>query len=153
MKKFILGVFIFGLGILFTLIVNSIFPRNAISSVFSSFSIDTSTVLVDVNNFREQNGLSPLLETPTLCSVAKARLSETRMNFSHDGFTASRFCAVNCTMGENLARNYKSEQEIVDAWAGSPSHKTIMLMPNVKYGCVASDGQYTVLNVSTMIPY
>ena len=56
-------------------------------------------------------------------------------------------------MGENLAKGYKTEQSIIDAWENSPEHKAVMINKDFKYGCVASNGQYTVLEVSTTIPY
>lgn len=138
-------------GLCAGLILNKFLP--GITANISVFEINPDILLNDVNNYRKDNGLSALVKTPSLCSVAESRLSETRKNWGHTGFSAARFCTVNCSMGENLAKDYKSEQEIVDAWIASDGHRAIMLDERIKYGCVASDGQYTVLNVSTMIPY
>jgi len=153
MKKFVFATFFFGLGVLCYLIFEQMFPRNLISTNVTTFQIRPETVLVEVNRVRMNNGLSALVETPKLCAVSKVRLNEIKTNWSHDGFSADRFCAINCTMGEDLAKNFRTAEQIVTAWEGSPGHKAVMLYSDAVYGCVATDGQYTVLNVSSMIPY
>ncbi len=153
MKKIIFAFICFCLGILTYLVIEHVFPKNIISSHISKFEIDTDIVLEDVNNFRLKNDLNSLVKNENLCNVAKVRLKEIPFNWSHNGFSAARFCAVNCMMGENLAKNYKTEQSIIDAWENSPEHKAVMINKDLKYGCVASDGKYTVLEASTMIPY
>lgn len=118
------------------------------TSLNSSYGISADLILSKVGNYRVVNGLNTLTRSQSLCMVASTRLSEVKINFSHDGFVAQRFCDVNCYLGENLARYYKSEQSTFEGWMNSPSHNDLMLKPVYRYGCVATNGQYTVLIVS-----
>lgn len=150
MSKFKIGTGLV-IGFILGFLVTKIVP-DATSTV-AIFKIDPAVVLSDINDFRGKNGLSTLTETPTVCAMARTRLPEVMKNWSHTGFSAERFCVFNCHIGENLARNFRSEEAILNGWENSPSHREIMSMPDMKYGCVASNGQYTVLEVSSTIPY
>lgn len=151
-KGLVFALMFFSLGIFTYLAFERMFPKNLISAYVDTFEINTDEVLNKVNNFRQENGLKTLIKNDKLCSVARTRLTEVGSNWSHKGFSAARFCVVNCHIGENLARDFKSEQTIVDGWKNSPTHRDVMLMSDMKYGCVASNGQYTVLEVSSVIP-
>ncbi len=81
----------------------------------------TNTLFTLIQGFRVNNGLQPYIEYQKLCDIADIRLKEIQVRFSHDGFSADRFC-TNCFIGENLARNYVDEQVVLDAWLASPKH-------------------------------
>lgn len=70
-----------------------------------------------------------------LCSIAEKRLEETEKNWTHKGFEADRFCDNECTLGENLGREYNIEEEMLSAWLNSPLHKK-NLDSNYTHSCI-----------------
>lgn len=114
----------------------------------SSYQMNPDVVLQKISDYRKSVGLNVIEKSDPDCSIATTRLKEIRDEFSHRLFTAKRFCSVNCRVGENLARNFRSEDEVFEGWKNSSSHNAIMLGKDYKYGCVATDGQLTVLTVS-----
>lgn len=80
-----------------------------------------------VQDWRGSVGKSPYIEDPLLCTYAERRLTELNGDFSHDKFYLtsdeiyenSDFSSV----GENLARLYYREQDVLDGWLASPSHR------------------------------
>lgn len=105
-------------------------------------------LLFDVNVYRASKGVGPVLFSAKDCESAQIRWEEVQTDWSHDGFDADRFCNHFCIMGENLARGFNDEQELISAWKHSPAHEEVMSDPVYKYGCVISKGDYTVLHLS-----
>lgn len=91
-----------------------------------------------VNNWRVSQNLQPLIHSDNMCKIALIRLSETKKNWSHQGFDASRFCSKACTLGENLAKGYSTEQQILNAWLKSPDHLTELKTPYT-HACIKLD--------------
>jgi uncharacterized protein YkwD len=110
-----------------------------------------------INDYREDNGLGPLLLSDTL-SVASERHSHdmARYHFFAHITAASSYYAVNSEpwdrmradgydyntfMGENIAVGYESAEAAFAAWRRSPSHNAAML-----------DGRYRVIGIARIHP-
>jgi hypothetical protein len=109
-----------------------------------------------INDYRQQNGLGPLLLSDTLSVAAEhhdrdmARYSF----FAHDTFASSYYRVgsqpwdrmeeegykFNTYKGENIAVGYETAEEAFLAWRRSPSHNHAML-----------DGKYRVIGIARII--
>jgi uncharacterized protein YkwD len=106
-----------------------------------------------INDYREQNGLRPLILSDTL-AVAAERHSEDMAEYSffaHNTEGSSHYAVdsepwdrmraegydYNTYKGENLAVGYETAEEAMRAWKESPSHNAAML-----------DGDYRVIGVA-----
>ena len=106
-----------------------------------------------INDYREQNGLRPVILSDTL-AVAAERHSKDMAEynfFAHNTAQSSYYPAgaepwdrmkaegydYNTPKGENLAVGYKTAEEVMQAWKDSPSHNAAML-----------DGNYRVMGVA-----
>lgn len=96
-----------------------------------------------VQEWRTQENLATYEQSIETCRIADQRLIETKVNWSHDGFEAKRFCPQGCTLSENIARGFSNEQDILDSWLKSASHSANLKM-NLPYSCIKSDGEYVV---------
>lgn len=79
-----------------------------------------------VNEWRVQNGYQPYIKSDFAENIAKTRLSEVKVEWSHDKFLKHHndgdYCQK-CWLGENLVKGYPTEQESLDNWLNSPSHR------------------------------
>jgi uncharacterized protein YkwD len=77
-----------------------------------------------IQRFRFENDLSPYKKSKFLCEIADVRSKEVPQNFSHQGFSAKRFCTNECKLGENLIGLVMSENEndALNRWLKSPGH-------------------------------
>jgi len=123
--------------------------RAAINSNYISSQVTPTPIILSanilmekVNAYRESMGLSTLKKSDRLCDIAKIRIVEVQENWSHEGFYAERFCKE-CTIGENLAKEYISEQSTLSNWIKSPSHREQMVTPYT-HACVVTDKDYAV---------
>lgn len=112
-------------------------------------NLDHDFVMLEVNNYRLSKGLKPFEYDKRTCEMAKTRIKEIVVNFSHDGFDLERFCPSKmCDLGEVLARGAATEKETVQGWINSPTHNYI-LVGNYKTGCAATEGSYAVVVMAT----
>lgn len=88
------------------------------------------------NQFRQDNGASPLVFTQELNQLANQRCEEIRVNFSHEG--------VPYGCGENIAMGYGSPSSLLNGWATSTGHRTNMLSSMYTSTGFATDGYYSV---------
>jgi hypothetical protein len=108
-----------------------------------SYDAEELRVLELINEYRQDNGLEPLLLSSTL-SVASERHSEDmgeRDFFAHNTASSSYYPAgsepwdrmdaegydYNTYKGENIAAGYETAEEAFRAWRESPSHNRAML--------------------------
>lgn len=99
-----------------------------------------------INDYRQENGLEPLLLSDTL-SVSSERHSEDMGEygfFAHNTAASSYYEAgaapwdrmaeegydYNTFSGENIAAGFETADEAFEAWRSSPSHNQAMLDPN-----------------------
>lgn len=104
-------------------------------------------ILNRTNQARKKAGLKPLRVSPGLQKSAQAKLDDMlKYNyFSHDKYVEfiSQY-ADYVGMGENLARNFKTNQETFDAWMASPTHKANILEKRYTHIGIAVSGSYVV---------
>lgn len=104
-------------------------------------SISTEEVIRLTNEKRLSNGLNALSENSTLSSAAQAKGTDMLnkgywAHFAPDGTSPWSFF-LNFGYrykyaGENLARDFCSANDAVNAWMNSPSHRENVLSPNYK---------------------
>lgn len=96
------------------------------------------------NEEREKAGLEPLAEDSELMNFAQIRAEEISEYYSHhrpDG--ASEGPYPDYMMGENIAKGYRTPQEVVDGWMNSDGHKAEILYEgncNIGVGVYRSHG-------------
>lgn len=104
-------------------------------------NLNTINILAEINKIRVANGLQPLAENPKLNVAALLKAQDMIDNdyFNHyspsgktpwDWFSAAQYNYKYA--GENLALNFWSDQDTVQAWLDSPTHKENILNPNYK---------------------
>jgi uncharacterized protein YkwD len=119
-------------------------PPAANSVPSPSPAIASDSMWEVVQNWRTENGLSPYQVSSRLCDIAQQRLGEIKQNWSHDGFQWQRFCPEEtCTLSENLARKYSSEENVLKGWLRSPAHAENLYKPYT-FSCIVTDGNYIV---------
>jgi uncharacterized protein YkwD len=96
-----------------------------------------------INNYRLENGKSTLRKDSYLCELAEFRLQEIKTDWSHDGFrkmTKNKYSSF----GENLGRDWHSDNDVMRAWIASPTHNDILLGHWTNF-CVSQEEGYYVL--------
>lgn len=96
-----------------------------------------------VNDWQTSQGWKPYIKDQRLCDLADIRLEETSKDWSHNGFFAHSKDFVNINLGENLARDYITEETTLKAWLKSPSHKKNLTSPYT-YSCIQCEGDRCV---------
>ncbi len=98
-------------------------------SISQEDEIAAKKVLEVVNAQRNSAGLASLIWEEELAKVAKTRAQEIEVSFSHNRPDGSEWWTLNSGImyGENLAKNYKSADAVVNAWMESPTHKANIL--------------------------
>jgi len=96
----------------------------------------------DLNQYRIENGLQPLLYSQTLETAAENHVKDLwgRNFFSHinpdgldPGDRAIRVGFCHSYVGENIAAGQNSTAHVLQAWIDSPTHNANMLEPNYAY--------------------
>lgn len=100
-----------------------------------------------VNTYRTSQNLPETDTDDRLCLIARSRLPEVKVDWSHRGFeqdngTHSKMLTYT-RLGENLAKDYSTEQEILNAWINSKEHNMTML-GDYTHSCIETDGSYAV---------
>ena len=106
-----------------------------------------------INDYREQNGLRPVILSDTLAAAAERHSKDMAEYgfFAHNTVQSSYYpdsaepwdrmnvegYGYNTPKGENLAVGYETAEEAMQAWKDSPSHNAAML-----------DGNYRVMGVA-----
>ena len=113
-----------------------------------SYDPEELRVLRLINDYRQENGLDPLLLSDTL-SVSSERHSEDMGEhgfFAHNTVASSYYEVgdapwdrmaregydYNTFTGENIAAGFETADEAFEAWRNSPSHNHAMLDPNYR---------------------
>lgn len=109
-------------------------------------NLNTLNIITEINKIRVNYGLDPLVENPKLdiAALLKAQDMIEKDYFNHyspegkapwDWIASAKYDYKYA--GENLALNFFNDQETVQAWLNSPSHKENILNPNYKETGVA----------------
>jgi len=116
-------------------------------------NITVEQILILVNKEREKAGLAPLNLSPELSEAAKKKASDMfNKNYwahvSPTGITPWYFITSSgynyLYAGENLAKDFSTSEEVVQAWMKSPTHRANILKPEYK------DIGLTVMNGSLL---
>jgi len=103
------------------------------NKVENSILYINSDVLILTNQYRQSLGLSYLKETDLLDKAAEKKCNdmETRNYWAHqvNGELFYQFDPPALFYGENLARGYNSDQEVIEAWKASPTHNKNLIEP------------------------
>jgi uncharacterized protein YkwD len=92
-----------------------------------------------VNGYRLAHDKQALMTSEYTCGMAIIRAGEIQTDWSHDGF--KKHAEDNWMFeGENLAKDFDNEVDMVDAWIASPSHKKNMDEEYYNFGCVRCVG-------------
>lgn len=122
--------------------------RPGVLGVASNISV--AQIIEETNIERQQKGLAPLKENPSLDAAARAKAANMFeenywAHFSPSGKDPwgfmSRAGYKYVYAGENLAKNFQTSGEVVKAWMNSPSHRDNLL--NSRYeeiGIAVLDG-------------
>lgn len=106
-----------------------------------SYSISENALLTLVNNERAKQNLPPLSLNENLSTAAHGKAQHMFANnywahFADDGTTPWDFikkAGYNyVSAGENLAKGFTEDNDIVQAWMNSPSHRDNILSPKYK---------------------
>ncbi len=97
-------------------------------------------VLKEVNQIREDAGLSPLAYSSSLSLAAKIRAGEIALKFDHTRTDGSNWYTVFTEIGqsadgtgENIARNYSTPKAVVQCWMDSSDHRRNILDPDFRF--------------------
>jgi uncharacterized protein YkwD len=135
------------------LVVLSSFVVAGIGDAATTYDSEELKFLHLINEYRDQNGLRPVILSDTL-AVAAERHSKDMAEYSffaHDTVRSSYYKPgsqpwdrmgregydYNTAKGENLAVGYETAEEAMQAWKDSPAHNAAML-----------DGNYRVMGVA-----
>ncbi len=115
-----------------TLIFIFSFSLTAFSSVFE----EKNEIIKMVNSVRAENNLSPLINDKRLNILAdkKAKIMADENNLSHTAGGYKFFSDIvkegrieYLAVGENIARNWKTPEEVMKAWLSSKGHRANIL--------------------------
>ena len=92
-----------------------------------------------INDMREEAGLGPLEWDLNLEQTADVRSTEAADVFSHTRPNGKAWNTVNSRIqgGENLAFGFDDAQDVVDAWADSPTHYDNMMYGDFTKGAIS----------------
>ena len=90
-----------------------------------------------VNDWRVSQGKPAYKENPWLCSIAEKRMVEIQKDWSHDGIQRrwNKDMGGFVWMGENLGKEYLSEERMLISWLASPTHRK-NLDQNFTHSCI-----------------
>lgn len=117
-------------------------PSKPLPSVpTQSEELDADKLWNLVNEYRLGKNLSPFIKSQPLCNIAKDRAAyltdKYYSEYNHDKFleTVNRYLSPDIEVSENITGG-TSEQDALDNWLNSPSHKQA-IEASWKYSCIA----------------
>ncbi len=121
-------------------------PTQLFASTYANTNYASSNqeILNNLNEYRKIHNLEALIEESELCALAKIRVEEIQTDWSHGQFQKEidKLSERGGVFHENLARRFEPS-DVVWAWSMSTmGHREAMLIPDMKYGCVAQIGDY-----------
>lgn len=157
-RLIISGVFVIvlGLGFLLYIAISSQSGYPTAPTMQQNTQLSEDKLLTLVNDYRKSLGLQVLSKDAQICGYARKRSMEIKDNWSHEGFQSDSKKNVlyaqacpNCShLGENLAKDIKVEEFILDAWKKSPTHNDNLISSNYNVGCVQiNENNYVALEM------
>lgn len=115
-----------------------------VAPVEEPYVLNENILWDNVLAWRLNQGLSVYVKDPKLCEYARSRVLEVSRDWSHDGFLGDEDWMHKFTgysnMGENLAKGYNTEDEVLKGWLFSPTHKENLLESYTHSCIVCKDG-------------
>jgi uncharacterized protein YkwD len=100
-----------------------------------------------IQDWRVENGKDKYKYSQILCTVAKKRVEQIKMNWSHDGFKQALNDIREVTnykiIGENLSKDFIDPKLVLPAWLNSKLHRD-NLEKDYQYSCIQCSGTYCV---------
>lgn len=161
-RLIISGVFVIalGLGFLLYIAISSQSRYPTVPILQQNNQLNEDKLLTLVNEYRKDLGLQAMSKDAQICGYARKRSIEIKDNWSHEGFQSDRKKSVlyaqacpNCShLGENLAKDIKVEEFILEAWKKSPTHNDNLISPNYNIACVQiNENNYVALEMGQKI--
>lgn len=102
-----------------------------------------STIFNLVQEYRSKQGLPAMTIDPLLCKYASIRAEEIKTDWSHNGFLNKVSPQIYKEskyrkLGENLAKDFNSDQDMFQGWLNSPLHRENIDYPYTKTCLVCS---------------
>jgi uncharacterized protein YkwD len=140
---------------LFALLMPVLVAGERSASADTSYDSEELQFLQLINDYRQQNGLGPLILSDTL-TVSSEHHSQDMAQygfFAHNTAASSYYARgsqpwdrmvaegyeYNTYKGENIATGYETAEDVFQAWRESPSHNAAML-----------DGHYRVIGIARL---
>lgn len=136
-----------------TMIVAALFAMLLVGAPQKVHALSASQLIALTNTQRSASGLAPLAVNSKLnaSAAAKARHMDTQGYWAHtapDGTSPWTFVRsagyAYTVVGENLAKDFSSDQAVVAAWMGSATHRANILNPRFKDVGIAIYGSIVV---------
>lgn len=112
-------------------------PKTEAQTVVELPVLDGEKLFGLVQKYRYDHYLAPFKKSDFLCEIADQRLVETHKNWSHEEFKAARFCE-GCTLGENISKDFYTEEANLQGWLNSTSHKA-QIESKFTHSCLKCD--------------
>jgi len=111
-------------------------------------SISEENLWEKVNEWRKDSSLKEYVRDDLLCKYASIRLQDIKSSFNHSDFnddiSKQIFNEHNyAELGENLAKDYQLEEQVIINWLTSPSHYK-NLIHDYTNSCIKCENNYCV---------
>jgi len=114
--------------------------------------LNNQEILRVINQYRGLNHLPALKTSQALNKTAEYKVNDMIKNnyFAHSGFynTLIKFKVKFTIAGDNLAKGYTNEKELVNDWMVSPTHRANILDKNFKSVGVFNKNGLTALHLT-----
>lgn len=103
--------------------------------------LSAEAVFSMVNFYRNEKQIKPLIWDNRLCEYGKIRIPQIVLDWSHSGFLydgglEDEYCPECENFAENLARNQKTNPQIIQDWKNSPGHNGALLNSKWDIACI-----------------
>ncbi|MGN1225271.1 MAG: CAP domain-containing protein [Ruminococcus sp.] len=124
-----------------------LFPRyHVVTAADNSFDVQkfVEVASAQINQMREENGISPIPTAPLLQEMCGQRAEELTSLYSHSRPNGTPWYTIlgeyginmNCVAGENIAAGYDTPESVVEGWMNSDGHRKTILNESYDYFAV-----------------
>lgn len=96
-----------------------------------------------INDWQIKQGWKPYIEHQKLCEITEKRLIEVKNDWSHSQFKKHWTEIDYLDLGENLAKDFSTEEQMLESWLNSPTHLANLTKYHT-YSCLRCDGSRCV---------
>lgn len=123
------------------------FPRyHVVTAADNAFDVQrfVEVASAQINQMREENGISPIPTAPLLQEMCGQRAEELTSLYSHSRPNGTPWYTIlgeygidmNCVAGENIAAGYDTPESVVEGWMNSAGHRKTILNESYDYFAV-----------------